>query len=281
MDGAIEVISEPGIGTTVECLLPLALDQQSAQYRSLNKRVCVMAQDNAISHGVAQALQHAIQVTAIGAVIEPSQWATMTGQLDAIFITMHDNSALNNELKAAIQMANREMIPVYLFKPNQLQITESIGAFRHMGLPFSLDIIRQLFVNQANLVHEKVDQRHLSQNQQLHLLVVEDNPINQQLLLELLEKEGHVVDIFDDANHALAAMNSSVYDMLLVDYHLPDLTGIEFIKACRDMGVKTESVIMTADISNELRDLCEINKIEHLITKPFKLQQLIEVINGT
>ena len=95
----------------------------------------------------------------------------------------------------------------------------------------------------------------------------------------MLEKEGHVVDIFDDAQHALAAIQNTSYDLLLVDYHLPDLTGIEFIKACRESGNDSKTVIMSADISNQLRDLCTTNGINHLITKPFKLKQLVDVIN--
>ena len=64
-----------------------------------------------------------------------------------------------------------------------------------------------------------------------------------------------------------------------MDYHLPDLTGIEFITACRETGCTSKTVVMSADISNQLRDLCASNGIDHLITKPFKLKQLVDVIN--
>ncbi|VAW46830.1 BarA sensory histidine kinase (= VarS = GacS), partial [hydrothermal vent metagenome] len=280
MDGVIEVISEPGIGTSVECYLPLIIDKQQQVLNPLNKHVCVMAQDNPTSSGISQALKHAIQVAAIGEVIDSTDLPTPDSKIDALFIAMHDNSEFNAEQKEVIQMTNRGLIPVYLFKPNQLQITDPIGVFRHIELPFTVDVLRQLFVNQATQSSGEHGVIHYPRSQSLRLLVVEDNPINQQLLLELLEKEGHVVDIFDDAHHALAAMTNTSYDLLLVDYHLPDLTGIEFIKACRDIGINSKTVIMTADISNELRDLCETNGIDHLITKPFKLKQLVDVING-
>jgi CheY-like chemotaxis protein len=117
-------------------------------------------------------------------------------------------------------------------------------------------------------------------HKKMHLLVVEDNPINQQLLLELLEKEGHMVDIFDDANHALAGIEKNSYDLLLVDYHLPDLTGIEFIAACRALNITTKTVIMTADISNELKQLCESSAVDYMITKPFKMAELTQIINA-
>ncbi len=280
MDGVIEVSSEPGVGTSVACDLPLPLNQQPQAISNLNKSVCVLAQDTAVSSTIAEALEHAIEVAGIGAVINLNGLSINEIQMDALFVTMYDSSELSTKQTEAIQMANREMLPVYLFKPQQLPVSNHMTAFRQMALPFTLDGLRRLFVNQSTQLKNSQQAMHYPRGQVLHLLVVEDNPINQQLLLELLEKEGHVVDIFDDAHHALATIKNTSYDLLLVDYHLPDLTGIEFVIACREAGNDSKTVIMTADISNQLRELCTINGIDHLITKPFKLKQLIDVINA-
>lgn len=279
MDGVIEVISEPGTGTAVECYLPLQVDEQQPLFTPLNKQVCVITQDNSISLDIGQALKNAIQVAAIGKVVDPVDVAENKGEIDALFVVVGDNSEFNINQAEVIQMASKRQLPIYLIKQSPIQITKKIGVFTHIDLPFALNDLRDLFVDQSNYINDASELIYNRSSQGLHLLVVEDNPINQQLLLELLEKEGHMVDIFDDAQHALSAIKNLSYDMLLVDYHLPDLTGIEFIKACRGLGINSKTVIMTADVSNELKDLCETNGIDHLITKPFKLKQLIDVIN--
>jgi len=279
MDGVIKVISEPGTGTSIECYLPLPTDQSQQLFNPMNKQVCFIVQDNPISANIAHALKHAIQASAIGKAVSWAELMRSQTRMDALFVVINENAEFNSNQNEMIQMANSEDIPVYLIKQSQLQSTKLMGHFRHIELPFALNDLRQLFINHST---QPNDQRLVlkESSQKLYLLAVEDNPINQQLLLELLEKEGHVVDIFDDALHALSAIKNSSYDMLLVDYHLPDLTGIEFIKACRDWGVNSKTVIMTADVSSELKDLCKSNGIDHLITKPFKLKQLVEVING-
>jgi two-component system sensor histidine kinase RpfC len=109
--------------------------------------------------------------------------------------------------------------------------------------------------------------------------VLEDNAINQQLLLELLEKAGHVVDIFDNPQQALNAIDNSHYDALLVDYHLPNMTGIDFVLACRELGVASTTVMMSADISHELKQRCEQHDIDQLLIKPFKINELMKIIN--
>ncbi len=279
MDGGIEVISEPGIGTTVECYIPLATSEKQAIFSPLNKHILIMAQDNPVSTKVAQALHNAIAAAGVGESIETANFAKQKGQLDAIFVVVNNNSELNEQIRAVIQIALSESIPMYLVKQNKLQIKQQDAMFRQIELPFDFKGLRNLFINPPDQMTDRSELSHSHQGQGLHLLVVEDNPINQQLLLELLEKEGHVVDIFDDAQHALSGIQNFSYDMLLVDYHLPDLTGIEFITACRDLGVDTKAVIMTADVSGELADLCANNGINHLITKPFKLKELTGLIN--
>ncbi|MDJ1139306.1 ATP-binding protein [Marinicella marina] len=275
MSGSIEIISEVGIGTNVKCRIPMDLAEGSHVKPSLNKSVDLISHDDNNNKGLIQAIRHAI--SAAGLTINAQESANTDG-----LILLH-LPGLSEAKKAtadeAILAANRELTPVYVLKPSYINRVDYEGTYRCLDLPVNSDELRKLF--NARIDHSKQNElagpdKHLKS---LHILVVEDNPINQQLLLELLEKEGHMMDIFDDANHALAGINNNNYDMLLVDYHLPDLTGIEFIQACRSIGVTAKAVIMTADLSEELRQLCEINEVDKLITKPFKLRDLMAVIN--
>lgn len=240
-----------------------------------------MAQDKPLSLSVAQALENALHLSGIGEILDPNELAQCATSVDALFVMVFDVLQLDDQQRALIKLANDEGVPVYFVKPSQLKSTVQISTFKHIGLPFSVNELRQLFIDETNQQKENTALTQLVEFESMHLMVVEDNPINQQLLLELLEKAGHIVDIFDHAQHALSALKNNKYDILLVDYHLPDLTGIEFIKTCRDNGIVTKAVIMTADVSTELRDLCGQNEIDHLITKPFKLNELMAVINNS
>ncbi len=274
MDGAIEVISEPGIGTSVICSLPLTIDPDLVAATNLNKTVQIKAHEGPSNQEILLALQHALAISGIQTIEADEEFS---GQIDALML-IDATTEQNNGFGEAIKAANRELVPVYLVKPCHQEKVYQQGAFKVIDLPCSIGDLRLLFSSKSEQLYCEYNPNSGKQNP-LHLLVVEDNPINQQLLLELLEKEGHVVDIFDDANQALAGISNIKYDLLLVDYHLPDLTGIEFIKACRGVGVTAKTVIMSADISKELQELCGLNDINYLITKPFKLAELIDVIN--
>jgi signal transduction histidine kinase/ligand-binding sensor domain-containing protein/CheY-like chemotaxis protein len=263
MGGSIEVDSEVSVGTCISCHLPLPLSEEAGESKAKDRHCALVAGSQA---ELVQALKDHLAICRVDLTDEADDdWD--------VLLVFDDEDADHSEL---ILSANRNLIPVYVFKPVYLKHVHQTGTFRVLDVPFTSDTISQLFKTGSDDLYCEVQPSH--NKSELHLLVVEDNPINQQLLLELLEKEGHLVDIFDDANHALAGINNVRYDLMLVDYHLPDLTGIEFIKACRQQGVKSRAVIMTADLSESLQQLCQENGIHDMITKPFKLAELTAII---
>ncbi|MEZ5471161.1 MAG: ATP-binding protein [Marinicella sp.] len=260
MDGFLEIISEPGMGTTVNCCIPL---------EQAEKQRIVLRGQKVQVHSHHRLLKKAFEN---GLAINGIQKTENFDDCDVIFI-LDDENQDHSEI---IANANRELKKVYLIKPVYQHQSYQAGTYGVIDVPCSLQKLEQLFTSE---VTEPVTQTKVSRSGGLlHVLVVEDNPINQQLLIELLEKEGHWVDVFDDANHALAGIKRSNYDLLLVDYHLPDLTGIEFITLCRQAGIETRAIIMTADVSRELKNTCELQGIEDIITKPFKMAELMETI---
>ncbi|WP_180236484.1 hybrid sensor histidine kinase/response regulator [Marinicella litoralis] len=265
MGGYLAVNSKPNEGTAVSCFIPLVEAETKAEVPVANDRhlVKVLCHHTGIKNSLVNCLGTVgIQVVDVA---ENVHW-------DALFILDDESIDYTDE----IAEANRNLIPVYLFKRAFQDHCHQSGTYRTIDLPFTFEAVKNLFRTKSQ--ESTAEEKHSSQQSSLHLLVVEDNPINQQLLLELLEKEGHIVDIFDDANHALSGINNSHYDILLVDYHLPDMTGIEFIAACKNLDVEAKAIIMTADVSNELKQLCAESGVNHMITKPFKMAELKAII---
>jgi len=111
----------------------------------------------------------------------------------------------------------------------------------------------------------------------LKLLVVEDNSINQQVSIEMLEKMGHLVDIVDNAEEALIMLNRHAYDLLLTDYHLPGMDGLNLIKRWRNpFGIPT--IVITADLTDEVMQKCQKIGVNDVVSKPFTQGRLAEAI---
>ncbi|MBU4077385.1 MAG: response regulator [Euryarchaeota archaeon] len=62
------------------------------------------------------------------------------------------------------------------------------------------------------------------------VLVVEDNPLNMELILEILRSQGFTVDTVDDGEKAIKITEKSSYDLILMDIALPGIDGVEATK---------------------------------------------------
>ena len=67
----------------------------------------------------------------------------------------------------------------------------------------------------------------------LHILVAEDNRVNQLVVGRMLEKAGHRVDIVGDGREAVDAVRGTVYDLMLMDCLMPEMDGFEATRAIR------------------------------------------------
>ncbi len=59
------------------------------------------------------------------------------------------------------------------------------------------------------------------------VLVVEDTPLNMELILEILDGQGFIVESAEDGEKAIKMAEKQVYDMILMDIELPGIDGIE------------------------------------------------------
>jgi PAS domain S-box-containing protein len=78
-------------------------------------------------------------------------------------------------------------------------------------------------------------------------LVAEDNPINQQLSLEFLQRTGARVDIAQTGREAVERATSKAYDAILMDIHMPELDGLEACRILREQQITTPIIAVSAD----------------------------------
>ena len=68
----------------------------------------------------------------------------------------------------------------------------------------------------------------------LHVLLAEDNAVNQRLAVRLLEKRGHTVTVANNGREALAALERDGFDLVLMDVQMPEMDGFEATAAIRE-----------------------------------------------
>lgn len=119
--------------------------------------------------------------------------------------------------------------------------------------------------------------------EKLHILVAEDNAVNQKVIHLILTKAGHTVRIVENGELALDALQRERFDLALLDLHMPALGGIDVAKMYRITTAADSEiplVALTADATIETRKKCEEAKFHAFVTKPFESRKLLEVISG-
>ena len=118
------------------------------------------------------------------------------------------------------------------------------------------------------------------------VLVVDDNDSNRQILKRMLELKDIEVD---EANSGLAALlmlqKYAEYDVIIMDYHMPVMDGIETIRKIKGDIIKKENIenqpivmLYSSSDSEKLQAECDNLEIQSRLVKPIKMQEMYEVL---
>ena len=110
----------------------------------------------------------------------------------------------------------------------------------------------------------------------MRILVVEDNTVLADTIKEELSRNVNLdVEVLNNGEDALYDIERSIYDIMILDIMLPDLSGIEILRIIRNKGIKTPVIILTA--KEELDDKVGAFSIgaNDYVTKPFYMEELV------
>ncbi len=114
------------------------------------------------------------------------------------------------------------------------------------------------------------------------ILVVEDEPVTQKLLAANLERAGHEVLRAASVPEAQAALHKALPDLVLLDWTLPETTGVSFARQLRaDQRTREIPIIMLTGRSHETDKVTGLEAgADDYITKPFSASELIARIRA-
>ncbi|HMB91812.1 MAG TPA: MHYT domain-containing protein, partial [Rhodothermales bacterium] len=111
----------------------------------------------------------------------------------------------------------------------------------------------------------------------LRILLAEDNPVNQRVALMLLERQGYFAKAVSDGPEVLVALREDTYDVLLLDIHMPQMSGIEVaqqINAEWPPDQRPHIIALTADVTQETRTACLKLGMADFVSKPINKKEL-------
>ena len=110
------------------------------------------------------------------------------------------------------------------------------------------------------------------------ILLVEDNKINQMITQKMLENKGISCVIVDSGEEAIENVKTNQYDLILMDVHLPSMSGTEATTVIRTFNNQTPIIALTAISLNENKETLLSFGMNEVITKPFEPDHFYSVI---
>jgi CheY-like chemotaxis protein len=117
----------------------------------------------------------------------------------------------------------------------------------------------------------------------LHVLIADDNPINQRLTTALLESAGHTATVAENGRKAVEAVGRERFDIILMDVQMPIMDGIQATSLIRAMPMPIRDipiVAVTADALRGAEDRYRGVGMDGYLSKPLSTKALFEMLNA-
>jgi two-component system sensor histidine kinase/response regulator len=165
-------------------------------------------------------------------------------------------------------------VAAHLMKPlRQSELFEAICNSKACGAPGGLRMLK----GEGALSSQKT-------TKPLHILLAEDNPVNQRLAQRLVEKRGHKIAFATTGKEALKKFRENGYDLILMDIQMPDMDGLEATAAIRKIEESQKGrhrvpiIALTAHAMKGDRERCLAAGMDEYLTKPLRSGELYALL---
>ena len=113
----------------------------------------------------------------------------------------------------------------------------------------------------------------------INLLYADDEPALRELVQNHLSLEGFEVDTAADGVEAIDKINKKLYDLVLLDVHMPRKDGVEVLKYIKERKITSRLIMLTGDGDPHIVSECAKYGAMDYLTKPYNYHELIEAID--
>ena len=148
-------------------------------------------------------------------------------------------------------------------------------------LPLFADQKHSRSIPSSTESREKQFDTELGRRLPLHILLAEDNTVNQRLALRILARMGYRADVAGNGLEVLEALQRQSYDVILMDVQMPEMDGLETTRAIhQDVSTKQRPriIAMTANAMQGDREECLAAGMDDYLTKPIQVKALHEAL---
>lgn len=114
-------------------------------------------------------------------------------------------------------------------------------------------------------------------------LVVDDHPINQRLMVSMLEKLGYSADVAEDGSQAVELAAKNGYEFIFMDLQMPVMDGLTATSTIRSgssqSSEKAVIIAMTANVMEGIQTRCKAAGMDGYVSKPLKLSSIKQIIS--
>jgi PAS domain S-box-containing protein len=122
---------------------------------------------------------------------------------------------------------------------------------------------------------------NLGQDHPLHILLAEDNAVNQKVALHLLKRMGYLADVAANGLEVLQALKRQPYDVILMDMQMPEMDGLEATRCIHQQWPAEQRpwiIAMTANALQGDRERCLEAGMDDYVSKPVRPEELAQAL---
>lgn len=301
MGGDIGVTSEPGAGSTFRFTVlaePVAESVAPAELPDLRGMRVLVVDDNATNRTILMHYAAAWRMPALA--VESAEQALAALRSAALRGVPYDLVVVDYDMPV---MGGAELARTVKADPDlaatRTVLMSSASDFRKAGPVADIDLLltkpvrrERLFAALKKLAFPTISSvdsgtvrapvlRPVEPSRQGKILVAEDNPINQKVILRMLDRLGYRADLAETGTAVLAATERERYALVFMDCQMPDLDGYDATRELRrreSPDHRLPVIALTAHALAGQRDLCLAAGMDDYLSKPVRLDSLSEIL---